>query len=146
MCKGNFPIADGAPVTTFYGKGVALAGMKTACGAVLIATQFTDVVEVGGGSTSGSSMAAQQQRGSPAEVGAPSRESQPATSRIEDSDESDLEQYFQAVDANGIPVDLIYRINSGSTKLAESAFLQDGATKAVPADLDVQLVFWRAPT
>ncbi len=30
---------------TFYGKGVAVAGMKTACGAILIATQFTDTVE-----------------------------------------------------------------------------------------------------
>lgn len=43
-CKGVFPIIEGAPTTTFYGKGVALAGMKTACGAVLIASQFTDVL------------------------------------------------------------------------------------------------------
>jgi uncharacterized Zn-binding protein involved in type VI secretion len=49
-CKGVFPIVEGAPVTTFYGKGVALAGMRTACGATLIASQFTDVVECGGGS------------------------------------------------------------------------------------------------
>lgn len=42
-CKGLFPIVEGAPTTTFYGKGVALAGMHTACGAVLIASQFTDV-------------------------------------------------------------------------------------------------------
>jgi uncharacterized Zn-binding protein involved in type VI secretion len=48
-CKGIFPIAEGAPNTTFYGRGVALAGMKTACGATLIATQFTDTVEHGGG-------------------------------------------------------------------------------------------------
>lgn len=48
-CKGIFPIIEGAPTTTFYGKGVALAGMKTACGALLIASQFTDVVEGGGG-------------------------------------------------------------------------------------------------
>ncbi|MFC0253484.1 PAAR domain-containing protein [Massilia consociata] len=48
-CKGVFPIVEGALTTTFYGKGVALAGMKTACGAVLIASQFTDVVEYGGG-------------------------------------------------------------------------------------------------
>jgi uncharacterized Zn-binding protein involved in type VI secretion len=50
-CKGIFPIAEGAPTTTFYGKGVALAGMRTACGAVLIASQFTDTVEYGGGET-----------------------------------------------------------------------------------------------
>lgn len=30
----------------FYGKGVALAGMKTSCGATLIATQFVSTVEV----------------------------------------------------------------------------------------------------
>jgi hypothetical protein len=50
QCKGNFPIVEGVLTTTFYGKGVALAGMKTARGAVLIATQFTDMVEYGGGS------------------------------------------------------------------------------------------------
>ncbi|MCS0590359.1 PAAR domain-containing protein [Massilia norwichensis] len=54
-CKGTFPIVEGALTTTFYGKGVALAGMKTACGAVLIASQFTDIVEYGAGVTSGSS-------------------------------------------------------------------------------------------
>ncbi|MCU6500888.1 PAAR domain-containing protein [Rugamonas sp. A1-17] len=48
-CKGMFPISEGAMTTTFYGMGVALAGMKTACGATLIATQFTDTVEYGGG-------------------------------------------------------------------------------------------------
>lgn len=41
-CKGTFPIIEGAPTTTFYGKGVALARMRTACGAVLIATQFSE--------------------------------------------------------------------------------------------------------
>lgn len=53
-CKGVFPIVEGALTTTFYGKGVALAGMRTACGAVLIASQFTDTVEYGGGSSAGS--------------------------------------------------------------------------------------------
>lgn len=51
-CKGAFPIVEGAMTTTFYGKGVALAGMRTACGAVLIASQFTDTVEYGGGGSS----------------------------------------------------------------------------------------------
>lgn len=54
-CKGIFPIAEGAPNTTFYGKGVALAGMKTACGAILMATQFSDTVEYGGGGASAAS-------------------------------------------------------------------------------------------
>lgn len=63
QCKGAFPIIEGALTTTFYGKGVALAGMKTACGAVLIASQFTDIVEYGGGA---------------AAVSSPRRKSQPA--------------------------------------------------------------------
>jgi len=41
---------EGVVTTTFYGKGVAIAGMKTSCGASLIPTQFTDIVEYGGGS------------------------------------------------------------------------------------------------
>ena len=57
QCKGTFPIIEGVLTTTFYGKGVALAGMKTACGAVLVATQFTDTVEWSTGG-SGSSAAA----------------------------------------------------------------------------------------
>jgi uncharacterized Zn-binding protein involved in type VI secretion len=50
-CKGTYPIIEGWPLTTVYGKGVALEGMKTACGASLIATQFVTAV---GGSSSGS--------------------------------------------------------------------------------------------
>lgn len=48
-CRGDFPIVEGVVTTTFYGKGVAIAGMKTSCGAILIPTQFTDIVEYGGG-------------------------------------------------------------------------------------------------
>lgn len=48
QCKGAFPIIEGASSLTFYGMGVALAGMKTACGASLIASQFTDRVTVTG--------------------------------------------------------------------------------------------------
>lgn len=61
-CRGNFPIAEGVTTTTFYGKGVAVAGMKTSCGAILIATQFTDTVDWGGGGgDSGSTAAAVQE-------------------------------------------------------------------------------------
>lgn len=62
-CKGDFPIVEGVVTTTFYGKGVAVAGMKTSCGAVLIASQFTDVVEnAGGGSASANAVAGTRQQ------------------------------------------------------------------------------------
>ena len=51
LCKGAFPIIEGVLTTTFYGKGVAVAGMKTACGATLIPTQFTDTVEWSSGAS-----------------------------------------------------------------------------------------------
>lgn len=145
LCKGTFPIIEGAPTTTFYGKGVALAGMKTACGAMLIATQMTDIVEMGSGSTPGNA-GSENRRG---QMGAPDQAPEqlpPPASSTKDADESDLEQYFEAVDSNGAPVDFIYRINSGSAKLTESALPNNGTTQAFPVDLEAQLVFWKAPT
>ncbi len=50
-CKGDFPIVEGVLTATFYGKGVAVAGMKTSCGATLIASQFTDTIEWSSGSS-----------------------------------------------------------------------------------------------
>jgi hypothetical protein len=44
-CKGNFPIADGAKNHAFGSIGTALEGMKTACGATLIASQHTATVD-----------------------------------------------------------------------------------------------------
>lgn len=143
-CKGTFPIVEGAPVTLFYGRGVALAGMKTACGAVLIATQFTDIVEVGGGSQHPAA-GAEIHHGQTATSVVPGR-SQPPTQFSNDADAADLEQYFEAVDSTGAPVDLIYRINSGRSKLTESALPANGATQAFPVDLETELVFWKAST
>lgn len=57
-CKGSYPIIEGVHTTTFYGRGVAVAGMKTACGATLIATQFMDTVDWSSGA-SGASYAAE---------------------------------------------------------------------------------------
>ncbi len=38
QCKGEFPIVEGLAFHTFAGTGTAVEGMKTACGAELIAT------------------------------------------------------------------------------------------------------------
>src|SRR5471032_3112299 len=57
-CRGDFPIVEGVLTATFYGKGVDVAGMKTSCGATLIASQFTDTIEWSSGA-SGSNAAEQ---------------------------------------------------------------------------------------
>jgi uncharacterized Zn-binding protein involved in type VI secretion len=38
QCKGNYPITEGLPFHSFSGVGTVVEGMKTACGATLIAT------------------------------------------------------------------------------------------------------------
>lgn len=47
QCKGNFPIAEGLDFHTYAGIGTAVDGMKTACGAKLIATQNQMVIDDG---------------------------------------------------------------------------------------------------
>ncbi|NHR04487.1 PAAR domain-containing protein [Chromobacterium haemolyticum] len=44
-CKGSFPIVAGAANYTFMGKNVAVEGMQTSCGAVLIASQAQATVD-----------------------------------------------------------------------------------------------------
>ena len=51
-CKGSFPIVEGAQIALMMGRNVALEGMKTACGAPLIATQQTDTIFVGSAAAS----------------------------------------------------------------------------------------------
>jgi uncharacterized Zn-binding protein involved in type VI secretion len=142
QCKGNFPIIDGAATTTFYGKGVALAGMKTACGAALIATQFTDIVETGGGSRLGAADAHRNQ----VPTAGSTEGSKPSSQSTLAVEVAELEQCFEAVDSTGAPIEIVYRINAGKTKLTEATLAGNGATKAFPVDLQVQLVFWKAPT
>lgn len=143
QCKGTFPIIEGAPTTTFYGKGVALAGMRTACGALLIATQLTDVVQLGGGVEPGRA-SANDIGDQPTEKEKQRGLSQSVASDTIAADEPQLEQYFEAVDATGAPVDIVYRINAGKTKLAESPLPRSGATVAFPLDQETELVFWKA--
>ncbi len=46
LCNGNFPIVEGAEHHTFSGEGTAVEGMKTSCGAVLIATTTKGFMEI----------------------------------------------------------------------------------------------------
>jgi uncharacterized Zn-binding protein involved in type VI secretion len=46
LCKGVFPIAQGNPVHTFNGVPLAYQGMKTACGATLIASQTSTAHDI----------------------------------------------------------------------------------------------------
>lgn len=47
LCKGDFPIIEGASNHFFGAIGTAVEGMKTACGATLIASQHAATIDAG---------------------------------------------------------------------------------------------------
>ncbi|MDX8121307.1 PAAR domain-containing protein [Janthinobacterium sp. GMG2] len=101
-CKGIFPIVEGVTTTSFYGRGVAVAGMKTSCGAVLIASQFTDTVEW----STGTWQAAEHSNATAAAAaqlaqGALPRRSSAAASEIAES--YDEQPQLHASEIGGIP-------------------------------------------
>ena len=49
LCKGKFPIIEGVASHTYGGKPTAVHGMKTACGATLLASQNEMLIDAGGG-------------------------------------------------------------------------------------------------
>jgi uncharacterized Zn-binding protein involved in type VI secretion len=49
MCKGSFPIIEGASTFTVNGIAVAVQGMRTGCGARLIASQNDATLDCEGG-------------------------------------------------------------------------------------------------
>jgi uncharacterized Zn-binding protein involved in type VI secretion len=46
-CSGSLVIVEGVVTATMMGINIAVEGMKTSCGATLIASQTTDTVSVG---------------------------------------------------------------------------------------------------
>lgn len=49
QCKGTFPIIEGVPGHTHHGVATAVEGMKTACGATLIASQHQVTIDIAPG-------------------------------------------------------------------------------------------------
>jgi uncharacterized Zn-binding protein involved in type VI secretion len=144
-CRGTFPIVEGVLTTTFYGKGVAVAGMKTACGAVLIASQFTDIVEWSPRSsskatdtserlaaTSGTATSEQPNSRTPIAGGAQTA-----------SDEFEIEEYYSLTDGKGNPLTHyrydLYVDGALHTKAGAYSF---GQTAAATGNSQTHLVTW----
>lgn len=137
-CKGIFPIIEGAVTTTFYGKGVALAGMHTACGAVLIASQFTDIVEYGGGSSS-TGNAARTPSAYSSHVVAPTKDNK---SSPEASSSSKFDDRFVLLDAEtGDPVSYTeYAIRRESGAIEFGTTDGEGHTHLLSATANAELI------
>lgn len=141
-CKGIFPIVEGEPTTTFYGKGVALAGMKTACGAILMATQFLDTVEYGNGSVGESGANAARQD---SEQGASSQTVTAINSAEASSTDIQEEHSYALVDESGNTVEEYrYDLHSDDVLHTKAARYSDGSTVTVKSEKSTTLVCWLA--
>lgn len=131
-CKGVFPIVEGAPTTTFYGKGVALAGMHTACGAVLIASQFTDIVECGGGTTQAKSSGS---KADPVALGAATSPGLESKSAVAKPRTDQFDDRFILTDAmTGKPIPFTeYAIRRGSGEIEHGTSDAEGHTHLLSA-------------
>lgn len=137
LCKGVFPIIEGVMTGTFYGKGVAVAGMKTACGATLIATQFTDTVEWSTGA-SGKLAAATEAR-SEAEAVVAAMAAADVALEVDE-----IQTYYTLTDENGDPVEgLKYDLYvDGKLHTKAGLYEDDGTTVKISGDAETRLVTW----
>lgn len=128
QCKGQFPIAEGLDFHTYAGVGTAVDGMKTACGAKLIATQQQMLIDDAGGG-----------RGAAADA-----------SPLAAASSEQRGQYsgaFRAVDErSGEPVaGLPYRIELPDGRTVRGVTDKDGLTRHVSSDTpDTVKLYWEA--
>jgi uncharacterized Zn-binding protein involved in type VI secretion len=136
-CKGNFPIIEGVMTVTFYGRGVAVEGMKTACGAVLLASQFTDTVQWSSG-------ASNTPRAGTSPITANRAASEVTPSSVSNDDEGiETEHFYSMLDERGKPVDGYHH----DLLVAEELYTKAGAysggeTATVRGDKSTRLVTW----
>lgn len=137
LCKGTFPIVEGVMTATFYGKGVAIAGMKTACGATLIATQFTDTVEWSTGASG--KLAAPSEARSEAETVVAAITAADVALEIDE-----ILTYYTLTDENGDLVEgLKYDLYvDGKLHTKADQYEDDGTTVKISGEAETRLVTW----
>lgn len=142
-CKGNFPIIDGVMTTTFYGRGVAVDGMKTACGAVLIASQFTDVVQWSTGSAS-SSRASNRSTSGPASVQRISSEENAHTVSPENTESGiEIAHFYSLSDDNGNPAEgYLYDLKSDDELHTKAGQYNSGETVTIEGNESTKIITW----
>ena len=144
-CRGTFPIVEGVLTTTFYGKGVAVAEMRTACGAILIASQFTDIVEWSGSAGTSARPSPNRDRTAPTQSASESTDRQSPTSGSErpSNDAIETEQYYSLTDGQGkhLPEYRYDLIIDGELHTKSGAY-DSGNTASASGDSDIRLVTW----
>jgi uncharacterized Zn-binding protein involved in type VI secretion len=130
-CPGTHTIVEGARSFFVLGVNVAVEGMKTSCGAVLVASQQTDTADVGGGG--GGAGAA---NAAAAEAAAPAIAAAAAAALAA----SKFDEQFQLVDKRGKPLaNAAYKIVSASGITVEGVTDAEGKTQRVKTAAEEQL-------
>lgn len=128
-CKRDFVIVVGVRHFSYFGVNVAVEGMATSCGALLIASQHQ-------ASMDDPTLTSQ------------ALESMFATATLEEPAEAstdELEYYFLVSRSDGPPPRLTYRIDSSGRKLHEGRLDASGSTIAFPTTQAGTLTSWMAP-
>jgi len=142
-CRGDFPIVEGVMSATFYGKGVAVAGMKTSCGATLIASQFTDTIEWSSGAGSSGtkqSSAAVEAAAIPLVLGAlPPRVSEGGGSTHNEMEKFDEQPQLRDDAITGIP----YLVETKDGRTLSGRAKADGMLPRIETyDEEEYVVYW----
>ncbi len=143
-CRGDFPIVEGVMTATFYGKGVAVAGMKTSCGATLIASQFTDTVDWSSGASnaakqSGAALAAAAAATKLAPGALPPRVSDDKVAAHDSADKFDEQPQLQDDAIKGVP----YLIETKDGRKLSGRANSDGTLPRIETyEADEYMVYW----
>jgi hypothetical protein len=143
-CRGVYPIADGVLTTTFYGKGVAVAGMKTACGAVLIASQFTDIAEWSSGAGIANSSPQNESRNAKSTSTSINGTGQQADGLAVTPEEAiEIETFYSLTDGAGNPLEHYrYDLHVEDQLHTKAGTYTNGKTVVITDEASSQLVTW----
>lgn len=142
-CKGNYPIAEGAMSTTFYGKGVALAGMRTSCGAVLIAGQFSDIVEWGTGASTAAVGGSNYAGTASTEQLVPHDAVEQTASENDKDIEIEIEHFYSLLDQDGEPIESYsYDLHIADELHIQAGNYNSGETVTIKGKEPTRLVTW----
>lgn len=138
-CSGSIVIAEGAINAAMMGISIAVEGMKTSCGATLIASQITDTIEYG----SGASPTAAPSQAAPAASAALAAIIAGAPKNVATADGAAKAKYDEQVrvlDQDGAPIaNMPYHITDESGKVYKGLTDADGCCERVHTEDDQSL-------
>lgn len=132
-CPGPTSIVEGAMNASMMGINIAVEGMKTSCGATLIASQFTDTIEYGSGSGSAAAASPASAVAAAALPLATARgQDAAAPAEASDSGAEKFDEQVRVLDADGNPIaNLPYHITDEEGNAHQGVTDEDGCCERV---------------